>query len=66
MLDMTKVYFLISVRMTLTFTRDHRVTRKLELHNYSTVNRYEKFSGMKQQSLVVDYVREMTAKKSCA
>ena len=51
MLDTTKVYKLIPVWMTLMFVQGHRVTGKL-LHQAT------------EMFMMVDYVREMTVKRS--
>ena len=47
--------------MTMTFTQGHMVMRKLELCNHSTI---DLCSEVAQTFVLVDYVREMTAKKS--
>ena len=43
------------------FTQGHRVAGKLELVQHSDVNLHE----ATQMFMVIDYVREMTVKKSC-
>ena len=58
MLNTTKLYSLISLWMTLIFTQGHKVKGKLEhvlwfLHEAT------------QMFVMIDYVRKMTAKKSC-
>ena len=61
MLDMTKVYHLISVWVTWTVTAGSRITRKRELVQSFCLKGYEATEMLR----IVDYVREMTAKKAC-
>ena len=58
MLNMTKLYSLIPVWMTLMYTQDHRVMGK---YSHSV----EKLHEGSAVFMMVDYVRYMTVKKSC-
>ena len=60
-LDTCKLYSLIPVRMTLMFSQGHRVTGKVELVQSFCCELHE----ATQIFMMIDYVREMTVKKSC-
>ena len=62
MLNMTKLYSLIPVWMTLMFSQGHKVAEKLKLVQYKAVVKLHEATGM---FVMVDYVREVTVKKSC-
>ena len=60
MIDITELYSLLPVWMTLTFTQSHMLKRK-NMCNHSVV----KWHTAAQTIVMVAYLRKMTAKKPC-